>query len=134
MKNSLTALFLLFTNLLLSQVEVDTVFTEKQVIRIYNYIDSLETTNSKLTKDLQLNNLLLEQYRNENAEYEQLSYLDEKLNKLKDERILYMQKSIQAYKDYINSNKKSFFKKPVVWFSIGIITAYTSSKIVANIK
>lgn len=134
MKNSLTTLFLLFTNVLLSQVEVDTVFTEKQVIRIYNYIDSLETTNSKLTKDLQINNLLLEQYKSENAEYEQLSYLDEKLNKLKDERISHMQKSIQAYKDYINSNQKSFFKRPVVWFCIGVITTYASSKIVANIK
>jgi hypothetical protein len=134
MKNTLTILFLLVNTALISQVYVDTVFTQKQVIRIYNYIDSLETTNTKLNKNLELSNLLIEQYKNENAEYEQLSYLDEKLIKLKDDRIQNMQKSIQAYKDYIKADKKNFIEKPVVWFFIGVISAYTSYRIVANIK
>jgi|LakMenEpi03Aug12_release.lakeMendotaPanAssembly.Ray.scaffolds.fasta_scaffold10788_3 hypothetical protein len=134
MKNTLTILFLLVNTALISQVYVDTVFTQKQVIRIYNYIDSLETTNVKLNKNLELSNLLIEQYKNENAEYEQLSYLDEKLIKLKDDRIQNMQKSIQAYKDYIKADKKNFIEKPVVWFFIGVISAYTSYRIVANIK
>jgi hypothetical protein len=134
MKNTLTILFLLVNTALISQVDVDTVFTQKQVIRIYNYIDSLETTNVKLNKNLELSNLLIEQYKNENAEYEQLSYLDEKLIKLKDDRIQNMQKSIQAYKDYIKADKKNFIEKPVVWFFIGVISAYTSYRIVANIK
>jgi hypothetical protein len=134
MKNTLIILFLLVNTALISQVDVDTVFTQKQVIRIYNYIDSLETTNVKLNKNLELSNLLIEQYKNENAEYEQLSYLDEKLIKLKDDRIQNMQKSIQAYKDYIKADKKNFIEKPVVWFFIGVISAYTSYRIVANIK
>lgn len=134
MKNSLTILSLLFCNIALSQTDVDTVFTQKQVIRIYNYIDSLQTENIKLSKDLQLSNLLIEQYKNENAEYEQLSYIDQKLIKLKDDRIVHMQKIIQVYKDYIKADKKNFFEKPVVWFCIGVISVYTSSKIVANIK
>jgi hypothetical protein len=134
MKNTLTILCLLVNTALISQVDVDTVFTQKQVIRIYNYIDSLETTNVKLNKNLELSNLLIEQYKNENAEYEQLSYLDEKLIKLKDDRIQNMQKSIQAYKDYIKADKKNFIEKPVVWFFIGVISAYTSYRIVANIK
>jgi hypothetical protein len=134
MKNTLTILFLLVNTALISQVDVDTVFTQNQVIRIYNYIDSLETTNVKLNKNLELSNLLIEQYKNENAEYEQLSYLDEKLIKLKDDRIQNMQKSIQAYKDYIKADKKNFIEKPVVWFFIGVISAYTSYRIVANIK
>lgn len=134
MKNTLTILFLLVNTALISQVDVDTVFTQNQVIRIYNYIDSLETTNTKLNKNLELSNLLIEQYKNENAEYEQLSYLDEKLIKLKDDRIQNMQKSIQAYKDYIKADKKNFIEKPVVWFFIGVVSAYTSYRIVANIK
>ena len=134
MKNTLIILFLLVNTALISQVDVDTVFTQEQVIRIYNYIDSLETTNVKLNKNLELSNLLIEQYKNENAEYEQLSYLDEKLIKLKDDRIQNMQKSIQAYKDYIKADKKNFIEKPVVWFFIGVISAYTSYRIVANIK
>jgi phage antirepressor YoqD-like protein len=134
MKNTLTILFLLVNTALISQVDVDTVFTQKQVIRIYNYIDSLEITNTKLNKNLELNNLLIEQYKNENAEYEYLSHLDDKLIKLKDDRIQNMQKSIQAYKDYIKADKKNFIEKPVVWFFIGVISAYTSYRIVANIK
>lgn len=134
MKNSLTIIFLLVNTVLISQTDVDTVFTQNQVIRIYNYIDSIETTNTRLTKNLELNNLLIQQYKNENAEYEQLSYLDEKLIKLKDERILNMQKNIQVYKDYIKSNKKSFIEKPIVWFCIGVVSAYTSYRIVVNIK
>jgi hypothetical protein len=134
MKNTLTILFLLVNTALISQVDVDTVFTQKQVIRIYNYIDSLEITNTKLNKNLELSNLLIEQYKNENAEYEYLSHLDDKLIKLKDDRIQNMQKSIQAYKDYIKTDKKNFIEKPVVWFFIGVISAYTSYRIVANIK
>jgi hypothetical protein len=45
-----------------------------------------------------------------------------------------MQKSIQAYENYIKADKKNFIEKPVVWFFIGVISAYTSYRIVANIK
>jgi hypothetical protein len=119
---------------LISQVDVDTVFTQNQVIRIYNYIDSLETTNTKLNKNLQLNNILVQQYKDESFNYQELLSINDKLIKLKDDRLDNMQKNIQAYEDYIKADKKNFIEKPVVWFFIGVISAYTSYRIVANIK
>jgi hypothetical protein len=134
MKNTLTILFLLVNTALISQVDVDTVFTQNQVIRIYNYIDSLETTNTKLNKNLQLNNILVQQYKDESFNYQELLSINDKLIKLKDDRLDNMQKNIQAYEDYIKADKKNFIEKPVVWFFIGVISAYTSYRIVANIK
>jgi hypothetical protein len=134
MKNTLTILFLLVNTALISQVDVDTVFTQNQVIRIYNYIDSLETTNTKLNKNLQLNNILVQQYKDESFNYQELLSINDKLIKLKDDRLDNMQKSIQAYENYIKADKKNFIEKPVVWFFIGVISAYTSYRIVANIK
>jgi hypothetical protein len=134
MKNTLTILFLLVNTALISQVDVDTVFTQNQVIRIYNYIDSIETTNTKLNKNLQLNNILVQQYKDESFNYQELLSINDKLIKLKDDRLDNMQKSIQAYENYIKADKKNFIEKPVVWFFIGVISAYTSYRIVANIK
>jgi hypothetical protein len=134
MKNSLTILFLFLINFLNAQVESDTVFTEKQVIRIYTYIDSLEKELNVLHKKYELSNLLIEQYKNNSKELNDLVLFNDRYLKIRDDQFKIMEQNVKVYQEYFNNIKKPFFEKPIVWFFLGVGTIYTSSKIISNIK
>lgn len=134
MKNLLTILFLLLFNFTYSQVESDTIFTEKQVIRIYTYIDSLEKELNVLHKKYELSNLLIDQYKNSNKELNDLVLINERYIKIRDDQFKIMEQNVKVYQEYFKNTKKPFFEKPVVWFFLGVGTIYTSSKIISNIK
>jgi hypothetical protein len=134
MKNSLTILFLFLINFLSAQVESDTVFTEKQVIRIYTYIDSLEKELNVLHKKYELSNLLIEQYKNNSKELNDLVLFNDRYLKIRDDQFKIMEQNVKVYQEYFNNIKKPFFEKPIVWFFLGVGTIYTSSKIISNIK
>jgi hypothetical protein len=134
MKNSLTILFLFLINFLSAQVESDTVFTENQVIRIYTYIDSLEKELNVLHKKYELSNLLIEQYKNNSKELNDLVLFNDRYLKIRDDQFKIMEQNVKVYQEYFNNIKKPFFEKPIVWFFLGVGTIYTSSKIILNIK
>jgi hypothetical protein len=134
MKNLLTILFLLLFNFTYAQVESDTIFTEKQVIRIYTYIDSLEKELNVLHKKYELSNLLIDQYKNSNKELNDLVLINERYIKIRDDQFKIMEQNVKVYQEYFKNTKKPFFEKPVVWFFLGVGTIYTSSKIISNIK
>jgi hypothetical protein len=134
MKNSLTILFLFLINFLNAQVESDTVFTENQVIRIYTYIDSLEKELNVLHKKYELSNLLIEQYKNNSKELNDLVLFNDRYLKIRDDQFKIMEQNVKVYQEYFNNIKKPFFEKPIVWFFLGVGTIYTSSKIISNIK
>lgn len=112
----------------------DTVFTSEQVFRIYEYIDSLETESQILIKKLELTERLVEQYKLSNDELSGVIMYNERYQAVREAQYSLMESNLKSYQDYIKSNKRAFWDKPLVWFIVGAGTIYFSSTIVANIK
>lgn len=112
----------------------DTVFTSEQVFRIYEYIDSLETESQILIKKLQLTERLVEQYKLSNDELSDVIMYNERYQAVREAQYSLMESNLKSYQDYIKSNKRAFWDKPLVWFIVGAGTIYFSSTIVANIR
>jgi predicted ribosome quality control (RQC) complex YloA/Tae2 family protein len=112
----------------------DTVFTSEQVFRIYEYIDSLETESQILIKKLQLTERLVEQYKLSNDELSGVIMYNERYQAVREAQYSLMESNLKSYQDYIKSNKRAFWDKPLVWFIVGAGTIYFSSTIVANIR
>lgn len=124
-------LFIFSYNVSFSQ---DTVFTSEQVFRIYEYIDSVETELNVLNKKLELTEKLVEQYKLSNEELSGVIMYNERYQAVRDAQYDLMEKNLKSYQDYIKSNKRAFWDKPLVWFIVGAGTIYFSSTIVANIR
>ena len=124
-------LFIFSYNVSFSQ---DTVFTSEQVFRIYEYIDSVETELNVLNKKLQLTERLVEQYKLSNEELSGVIMYNERYQAVREAQYSLMEKNLKSYQDYIKSNKRAFWDKPLVWFIVGAGTIYFSSTIVANIR
>lgn len=124
-------LFMFSYNISFSQ---DTVFTSEQVFRIYEYIDSVETELNVLNKKLQLTERLVEQYKLSNEELSGVIMYNERYQAVREAQYSLMEKNLKSYQDYIKSNKRAFWDKPLVWFIVGAGTIYFSSTIVANIR
>jgi signal recognition particle GTPase len=117
-----------------SQEVSDTVFTSEQVLKIGNYIDSLENELLYINKKLELTEKLAEQYKISNLEMSELLSYNEKHQSVRDAQYNLLESSVQSYQKYIKENKRPFWDKPLVWFLVGAGTIYFSSTIVANIK
>lgn len=112
----------------------DTVFTSEQVFRIYEYIDSVETELNVLNKKLQLTERLVEQYKLSNEELSGVIMYNERYQAVREAQYSLMESNLKSYQNYIKSNKRAFWDKPLVWFIVGAGTIYFSSTIVANIR
>jgi predicted RNase H-like nuclease (RuvC/YqgF family) len=119
---------------LFSQENSDTTFTSEQIYRIGEYIDSLETEMSVLSKKLELTEKLVEQYKLSNDELSSVIMYNERYQAVREAQYSLLEKNLQSYQSYIKSNKRAFWDKPLVWFIVGAGTIYFSSTIVANIK
>lgn len=123
---------LLFGSILYSQS--DTVFTTDELLRINNYIDSLQTEVDVLNRKQDLNQMLIEEYKKGNEELSDLLNYKERYIKVREAQYSLMEESLDSYKEYIKANKRPFWDKPIVWFIVGAGTIYFSSTIVANVK
>lgn len=112
----------------------DTVFTTDEVLRINNYIDSLQTEVDVLNRKQELNQMLIEEYKKGNEELSDLLNYKERYIKVREAQYSLMEESLDSYKEYIKANKRPFWDKPIVWFIVGAGTIYFSSTIVANVK
>ena len=124
---------LLYLPLLRGQV-ADTVFTQEQVLRIYQVIDSLEYETEFLHKQNQLNSRLIEQYQTSNKELEDLLSYNDRLVAIRNAELETMEQSIVNLQQYIQATKRPFWDKPLVWVLVGASTIYASSLIVSNIR
>lgn len=135
MKKLCFGLFFIFYSYLgHSQVEVDTVFTSDELIRINYYIDSLHNEIDIIKRKNELNIRLIEEYKKGNEELSELVNYNERYIKVREAQYSLMEESLDSYKEYIKANKRPFWDKPVVWFIVGAGTIYFSSTIVANVK
>ena len=112
----------------------DTVFTSEQVFRIYEYIDSLEIESQILIKKLELTERLVEQYKLSHEELSGVIMYNERYQAVREAQYSLMESNLKSYQNYIKSNKRAFWDKPLVWFIVGAGTIYFSSTIVANIR
>ena len=124
---------LLYSLSLRGQV-ADTVFTQEQVLRIYQVIDSLEYETEFLHKQNQLNSRLIEQYQTSNKELEDLLSYNDRLVAIRNAELETMEQSIVNLQQYIQATKRPFWDKPLVWVLVGASTIYASSLIVSNIR
>lgn len=128
----ISIVILLFGITLYSQS--DTVFTTDEILRINNYIDSLQTEVDVLNRKQELNQMLIEEYKKGNEELSDLLNYKERYIKVREAQYSLMEESLNSYKEYIKANKRPFWDKPIVWFIVGAGTIYFSSTIVANVK
>jgi hypothetical protein len=128
----ISIVILLFGITLYSQS--DTVFTTDEILRINNYIDSLQTEVDVLNRKQELNQMLIEEYKKGNEELSDLLNYKERYIKVREAQYSLMEESLDSYREYIKANKRPFWDKPIVWFIVGAGTIYFSSTIVANIK
>lgn len=112
----------------------DTVFTTDELLRINNYIDSLQTEVDLLNRKQELNQMLIEEYKKGNEELSDLLNYKERYIKVREAQYSLMEESLDSYREYIKANKRPFWDKPLVWFIVGAGTIYFSSTIVANVK
>lgn len=117
-----------------SQEVSDTVFTSEEVLKIGDYIDSLENELLYINKKLELTEKLAEQYKISNSEMSDLLVYNEKHQSVRDAQYKLLESSLESYQKYIKENRRPFWDKPLVWFLVGAGTIYFSSTIVANIK
>lgn len=114
--------------------QIDTVFTQEQIIRIGNYVDSLEKTNTILLKERvlfrdEINNLAFK------ADYlNKIRLQDSMLLGYKQDEITLLEQSIERHKDMNNLIKKKWYDKPIIWFMAGVGMVYLSSEIISNVK
>ena len=128
-------IFLLLLSTLVSYgQQADTVFTSEQLVRIYDYIDSLETEVEVLSIKNELNVKLAEQYKYNNSQLTELVDYNERYIAVRNAQYALLEKNIQSYQEYIKTTKRPFWDKPIVWFVVGAGTIYFSSTIVANVK
>jgi hypothetical protein len=114
--------------------QADTVFTSDQLVRIYEYIDSLETEVEILSRKNELNLRLAEQYKYNNSQLNDLVDYNERYIAVRNAQYSLLEKNIESYQEYIKTTKRPFWDKPIVWFVVGAGTIYFSSTIVANVK
>jgi hypothetical protein len=114
--------------------QADTVFTSDQLVRIYEYIDSLETEIEILSRKNELNLRLAEQYKYNNSQLNDLVDYNERYIAVRNAQYALLEKNIESYQEYIKTTKRPFWDKPIVWFIVGAGTIYFSSTIVANVK
>lgn len=117
-----------------SQEVSDTVFTSEELLKIGDYIDSLENELLYINKKLELTEKLAEQYKISNSEMSDLLVYNEKHQSVRDAQYKLLESSLESYQKYIKENRRPFWDKPLVWFLVGAGTIYFSSTIVANIK
>ena len=134
MKKLYITFLLFFIAFICSAQQADTVFTEKQIIRVYEYIDSLETEIKILQRKNELNENLAERYKYSNAQLNDLVNYKERYIAVTNAQYDLLEKNIESYQEYIKTTKKPFWDKPLVWFIVGAGTIYFSSTIVANVK
>lgn len=134
MKKLLILPLLLFSKLYAQDTTVDTVFTSEQVIKIGEYVDSLESEILYLNKKLELTEKLVEQFKLNNEELSTLVTYNEKYQTVREAQYQLLESNLESYRKYIKDNKRPFWDKPLVWFIVGAGTIYFSSTIVANIR
>lgn len=137
MKKVILGLFAVFTSLLYCKGQVtaeDTVFTQQQVLRIYEVVDSLEYENEFLKRQSDLNFRLVKQYEISNKELEDLLSYNERYIAIRNAELETMEQSIVNLQKYIEATKRPFWDKPLVWVLVGASTIYASSLIVSNIR
>jgi signal recognition particle GTPase len=134
MKKLLIIPILLFSKLYAQDAAIDTVFTSEQIIKIGEYIDSLESELTYLNKKLELTEKLVEQFKLNNDELSTLITYNEKYQTVREAQYQLLESNLDSYRKYIKDNKRPFWDKPLVWFIVGAGTIYFSSTIVANIK
>lgn len=112
----------------------DTVFTQQEVLRIYEVVDSLEYENEFLKRQSDLNFRLIKQYEISNKELEDLLSYNERYIAIRNAELETMEQSIVNLQKYIEATKRPFWDKPLVWVLVGASTIYASSLIVSNIR
>ena len=134
MKKLYILITFLFTVFISYGQQADTVFTSDQLVRIYEYIDSLETEVEILSRKNELNLRLAEQYKYNNSQLNDLVDYNERYIAVRNAQYALLEKNIESYQEYIKTTKRPFWDKPIVWFIVGAGTIYFSSTIVANVK
>lgn len=134
MKKLLILPLLLFSKLYAQDTTADTVFTSEQVIKIGEYVDSLESEILYLNKKLELTEKLVEQFKLNNEELSTLVTYNEKYQTVREAQYQLLESNLESYRKYIKDNKRPFWDKPLIWFIVGAGTIYFSSTIVANIR
>lgn len=137
MKKVILGLFTVLISLIYCKGQVtaeDTTFTQQQVLRIYEVVDSLEYENEFLKRQSDLNFRLVKQYEISNKELEDLLSYNERYIAIRNAELETMEQSIVNLQKYIEATKRPFWDKPLVWVLVGASTIYASSLIVSNIR
>jgi hypothetical protein len=133
MKKVILKLLIVFTSFVYCKGQ-DTVFTQQEVLRIYEVVDSLESENDFLKRQSDLNFRLIKQYEISNKELEDLLSYNERYIAIRNAELETMEQSIVNLQKYIEATKRPFWDKPLVWVLVGASTIYASSLIVSNIR
>lgn len=133
MKKVILGVFIVFTSFIYCKGQ-DTVFTQQEVLRIYEVVDSLESENDFLKRQSDLNFRLIKQYEISNKELEDLLSYNERYIAIRNAELETMEQSIVNLQKYIQATKRPFWDKPLIWVLVGASTIYASSLIVSNIR
>lgn len=128
MKKLLLILFVIIPFLSFSQTQTpDTVFTKDQVLRIGNYIDSLERVNN-------INQEIILQQAYKTNLLQAYSKQDSMLIGYQNQEIDLLRRSLKIQENLTKVNKKRWIDSPLIWFALGVGTIYLSSEVVSNVK
>ena len=95
MKKLYILITFLFTVFISYGQQADTVFTSDQLVRIYEYIDSLETEIEILSRKNELNLRLAEQYKYNNSQLNDLVDYNERYIAVRNAQYALLEKNIE---------------------------------------
>ena len=125
MKHLVICFFLLISTISYSQV--DTCFTQEQIINTLQKIQKLQIDDSLKTN-------LIKEYENEIKYHENLHKQDSLLISYQNQEIELLQRSVNLHLKLYKSSKIRWYDSKVIWMIAGASMILTSSYIVKNVK
>jgi len=119
-------LFIILLFPFFSAAQIDTCFTQDEIIDISFTIDSLYALDS-------LNALIIEQHETIIASQQELLTIDSLQLEYKTKQIALLKENVELYIEREKYLKPRWYDNKIIWFTGGIVTAVVTGKFVATI-
>lgn len=107
--------------------QVDTCFTQQEILNITNNIKELQEKTELQAK-------LISHLKQQIIDFELLTKQDSSIIKLQEQEIGLLGNQIDLYKDMVKEVKPKWYERKFIWFILGAGTIVSSSWVVSNIK